>query len=281
MKRSLPADFDPVYPFGKNPPPSQTPYINPQRGFVQDPPGELALKVHAPLTFASDGALAVEPVFLALTGDQSAQGQKTFTGRVTVPPVQSNDPPKKVASKQYVDNRILELRPTVDTLWTGLPPTSTSSNFLELWVYISLTRVDNIVCGQYGFKGMTGRWVNLSSSFSIYLNYNNGQLATQFKSPFGPKVGNTVDASIPYNFKKFMPNLTIYKRNVPQSTEIRAIHLSSSTNAHGTMYPTLVTYNGQSAQTSIELRVYVNPPPPANLRLTTNLVSFYFYPEEI
>lgn len=57
MKRAVPADFDPVYPFDKKPPSTQAPFINEKKGLTEDPPGSLALKTVSPFGFDGSGNL--------------------------------------------------------------------------------------------------------------------------------------------------------------------------------------------------------------------------------
>ncbi|QDA77099.1 fiber [Mastadenovirus pipistrelli] len=55
--RALPADYDPVYPYGQHVPAAQPPYINTNQGLTQSPPGTLAVHIDPPLTFGNDGAI--------------------------------------------------------------------------------------------------------------------------------------------------------------------------------------------------------------------------------
>ncbi|BBE29322.1 fiber [Bat mastadenovirus] len=59
MKRAVPADYDPVYPYDKVAPSTQPPYINQNKGLYQSPPGALAVNLSAPLSFAPNGAIKV------------------------------------------------------------------------------------------------------------------------------------------------------------------------------------------------------------------------------
>lgn len=62
MKRarpSLPADYDPVYPYDQPSPPTQPPYFNSKKGLTQSPPGTLAVNIRAPLSFGTSGAIGI------------------------------------------------------------------------------------------------------------------------------------------------------------------------------------------------------------------------------
>lgn len=58
--RTIPSDFDPVYPYEREPFIFQAPFVNTDRGLTTDPPGFIAIKTKNPLGFDNQGRLELK-----------------------------------------------------------------------------------------------------------------------------------------------------------------------------------------------------------------------------
>lgn len=87
MKRSIPSDFDPVYPYGDKRPFNIMPPFYSQDGFQEAPTATLSLKIDNPLTFNSDGDLTVK-VGGGVTINQNGQLETTNATTAVNPPLE-------------------------------------------------------------------------------------------------------------------------------------------------------------------------------------------------
>lgn len=279
------ADLDPVYPFDQSHPVGQPPFINENKGLTESPPGALAVKAQSPINFTSTGALALEPVYVTLTSNQTVQGNKTFTGNVEVDEPQND---QDAANKQYVDRQISEFSKS-KTLWTGVQANSNQTNYADtMFVYCSLTKVGSMVLGQIALSGVAGQWQNIGPNTGpFYLNIicnMQGQfvnVGTYF--PMGMKVGSTMDSSVAYNALRWCPNRFMYGGVSKQSLEIFPINLNlTSTTPTSQTMRLIVTFNDQqTASQGLSIRFqYVKDSITQTVPFKTNMVTFMYYADE-
>lgn len=284
----LDSTIDPVYPFDQPSRITQAPFINEAKGLTENPKGSLAVKAAPPLEFAADGSLTVAPVYVDLTSNQTIEGTKTFTGAVEVNTPTEDD---EVANKEYVDNRIAEIKHNIRTFWTGVQATPQSTNFAQsLFIYCSLTRVGEMVWGQIGLTGVSGQWqyVDTSMSSPFYFNAIFTMDGKYIKGgnyiDFGPKVGHNVDNTQEYNGLIWAPNRNMYGGANKTSFEVYDAPLNPTKNSVGQDRLSLILALNDSgtASSGLSLRfTFVARTITQQVPLKTSLINFYYYPDAV
>lgn len=89
MKRSVPADFDPVYPYGKRPLNIIPPFYS-TNGFVEAPTATLSLKLANPVEFTSNGSIGLKLGGGLLINQNGELESQTITSTVNPPLSQTN-----------------------------------------------------------------------------------------------------------------------------------------------------------------------------------------------
>lgn len=110
MKRSLPADFDPVYPYGKRPLNIMPPFYSTD-GFVEAPTATLSLKVANPVEFTQNGAIGLKlggGLSINQNGELESQ---TITSTVNPPLYQQNGGLNLKYGEEFdVENEALKIK---------------------------------------------------------------------------------------------------------------------------------------------------------------------------
>lgn len=234
-----PNTFNPTYPYNAPPLSIQAPFFNSDKGLTQNPPGFLAAKLQAPLTFASDGSIALNKH--VLTDVDSSKGLDIdSTGRIYIKkssPLEFNTsgdltlnlPPLKVDHSGGLKNTnnglSIFLAPTsglqtnstglfllAQTIWTGIPTSNNITTNNQASLFFSITHIGGIAHCLVALKGTSTSTIN---NFKVLLTFDEeGNLSaqSQYKGTFGKRtssLGNE-ENNKKENWAVFMPSKAFY-----------------------------------------------------------------------
>lgn len=278
-----PDTFQPVYPYNVPPLSIQAPFFNSNKGLTQSPPGFLATKLKAPLTFASDGSIALNTHVLSDVDSTKGLGIDS-TGRIYIKksgPLEFNTsgdltlnlPPLKVDQSGGLKNSnnglSVFLTPTsglnvnstglflqAQTLWTGPFNSDNVTTNSNAKLFFSITHFGGVAHCLVALKGYT---TSTTNTFKVLLNFDqqgNLMAKSQYKGLFGKRTSSlgVEENNKQENWSVFMPSKAVHNPNTDTAYCAAAVSIIQNLPNQGKDAPVstshiVVTLNGDSSTT--------------------------------